>query len=137
MRKLFSTAIAIVVAISMLFPVPAHAIPKKFRNCPNIQQDGITYLLYGNSAIVRKVPNKENIVIPNRITYRKKKYVVAAIWDGTFCKATRLRKVDIKAAQLETIEDPAIFENRRIKVVVHDKATYQWLLRGGVNVVLR
>jgi hypothetical protein len=45
--------------------------------------------------------------------------------------------IDLRAKYLECIEDPAIFDNHRIKVIAHDNSTYKWLKRSGVNVTKR
>lgn len=135
-KKLVSIVIAAVLAISAAFPARAEAIPSKFRNCPSVQQNGITYLLYKNLAIVRKTPNRETVTIPNTIKVRGKKYLVRAIWDHTFEMTPKLRTIKLKATSLECIEDPAIFTNHKIKVVAYDKSTFKWLKRSGVNVTL-
>ena len=64
-----------------------------------------------------------------------KAYTVTAIWDGTFSKCPETRRVILKARNLETIEDPAIFSGK-ISVTAYDRATYAWLKRGGVKVTL-
>lgn len=128
----------LIVALTFIFTVfttPAHAMPNKFKNCPRTKQDGITYILYGNGAIVYQTPKRNTITIPNTIKVKNKTYVVKAIWDRTFELNKSLRIVNLKAKNLECIEDPAIFTNHNIKVNVWDKSTYNWLKRGGVNVI--
>lgn len=122
-----------------IFTTPAEAlvVPRKFKKCPQIKQDGITYILYGKCAIVARTPNRKRITIPNTIKHKGKKYLVRAIWDKTFELNNRLRYIDIKATQLECIEDPAIFDNHKIKVTVYDKGTYNWLKCYGSNVMYK
>ena len=132
--KRFASIFAILALILTIFTTPAHAMPNKFKNCPTTKQNGITYILYKKCAIVKRTPNRKTVVIPNTIKVKGKKYCVRAIWDNTFERTPKLRVVNLKAKNLECIEDPAIFTNHKIKVITHDKFTYDWLKRGGVNV---
>lgn len=132
----------IFITLSIVFSIfttsaEALTVPRKFKNCPQTKQDGITYVLYKKYAIVARTPNRKHITVPNTIKYKNKKYLVRAIWDETFKLNNNLRYIDIKATQLECIEDPAIFDNHKIKVTVHDKSTYNWLKRYGSNVVYK
>lgn len=135
--KRFASVLATLALILAIFTTPAHAIPRKFKNCPQVKQDGITYLLYDKCAIVTKTPNRRTITIPHKIRTKGKTYTVRSIWGGTFERNKSLRVVDLRAKYLECIEDPAIFDNHRIKVITHDNGTYKWLKRNGVNVIKR
>lgn len=115
-------------------PEPAQAIPRKFRNCPKVSQNGITYLLYQRAAIVTRTPNRQSVTIPDTIRHSGKTYTVRSIWDHTIEMCPKIKRIILKARSLEAIEDPAIFENHSIKVVAYDRSTYAWLKRSGVNV---
>lgn len=116
-------------------PEPAEATPRKFRKCPTVEQNEVTYRLYKRFAIVQATPNRQSVTIPNTIKTGGKSYTVTAIWDRTFSKCPKTRRVILKARHLETIEDPAIFRGK-ISVTAYDRATYAWLKRGGVKVTL-
>lgn len=134
--KRFATILTALAIVFAIFATPAYAMPNKFKNCPQTKQDGITYILYGKLAIVCKTPrNAHTITIPNKISIKGKKYLVRAIWDRTFELNKSLQTVNLKATSLECIEDPAIFTNHKIKVNCYNRFTYNWLKRGGVNVV--
>lgn len=135
--KRFTSILATFALIFAIFATPAHAIPTRFKNCPTAKKNGITYILYKKYAIVKRTPNRKTVVIPNTIKVKGKKYHVSSVWEGTFEKTPKLRVVNLKATNLECIEDPAIFDNHNIKVIVHDADTYKWLKRGGVNVILK
>ena len=135
--KRFATILTTIALILAIFVTPAQAMPNKFKDCPQVKQNGITYLLYKECAIVRKTPNRKIVTIPNKIKVNGKKYVVRAIWDHTFEMTPKLRKINLKATSLECIEDPAIFKSRKIKVVAHDSFTYNWLKRNNVNVIYK
>lgn len=134
MKRIIKAMAIVTILTALLVPTEALAIPKKFKDCPTTTQSGVTYLLYKSQAIVTKTPNKNKITIPYSVKYKGKKYAVKAIWDGTFSKNGKLRQVDLKC-DLETIEDPAIFE-RNIKVTVHHKSMYKWLKAEKVKVTL-
>lgn len=136
MKRLVSALAALVLTLTM-FATPAQAIPNKFKGCLEVKKDGITYLLYKRCAIVRKTPNQRKVTIPNSIKVGHKRYHVRAIWDHTFEMTPKLRVVNLKATDLECIEDPAIFKNHKIKVVAHDQFTYKWLKRSHVNVTFK
>ena len=136
MKRLASIFVTLVLVLAV-FVTPAHAIPAKFKGCPTVKQNGITYMLYKRCAIVRKTPNQKRVVIPNTIKVKGKTYGVRAIWDHTFECTPKLRIVDLRATDLECIEDPAIFENHNIKVIAHDTFTYKWLKRNHVNVTYK
>ena len=132
-KRIIPAILALAMAITMIFPARALAIPAKFRNCPSVTKDGVTYLLYKRCAIVRKTPNRKTVTIPRTIRVKGKTYGVRAIWDHTFEMTPKLRTVILKA-DVECIEDPAIFTSHRIKVKTNSKDMYKWLKRGGVNV---
>lgn len=134
MKRLVKFMALFAILTALLVPTEALAIPKKFKDCPTTRQDGVTYLLYKSHAIVTKTPNQKKVTVPYSVKYKGKKYAVKAIWDGTFSKNGKLKQVDLKC-DLETIEDPAIFD-RGIKVTVHHKSMYKWLKAEGVKVTL-
>lgn len=133
-RRQFLAALAGLAAVAIT-PRPAEAMAVKFRKCPTVKQNGITYRLYQRYAIVEKTPNRRSVTIPDRIKTGGKTYTVTAIWDGTFSKCPKTKRVILKARHLETIEDPAIFSGR-ISVTAYDRTTYKWLKRGGAKVTL-
>lgn len=135
--KRFASILTTLSLILAIFTTPAHAIPRKFKNCPQVKQDGITYLLYDKCAIVTKTPNRRTITIPHKIKAKGKTYTVRSIWENTFERNKSLRVIDLRAKYLECIEDPAIFDNHRIKVIAHDNSTYKWLKNNDVNVIKR
>lgn len=135
--KRFASILVTLVLVLAVFVTPAHAIPAKFKGYPMVKQEGITYMLYKRCAIVRKTPNQKRVTIPNTIKVKGKTYNVRSVWDRTFECTPKLRVVDLKATDLECIEDPAIFTNRKIKVIAHDKMTYKWLKRNHVNVTYK
>lgn len=132
-RRQFFAGLAALAALA-LTPEPAEAIPRKFRKCPKVTQNGIEYLLYHRAAIVTRTPNRRSITIPDTIRHDGARYQVRSIWDHTIEMCPKIRRVILKARSLEAIEDPAIFEDHSIKVVAYDRSTYQWLKRSGVNV---
>lgn len=132
-RRQFFAGLAALAALA-LTPEPAEAMPAKFRKCPQVTQNGITYLLYDRCAIVTKTPNRASVTIPHTIKHAGKCYTVRNVWDRTIEMCPKIKRVILKARDLEAIEDPAIFERHSIKVVAYDRATYQWLKRSGVNV---
>ena len=119
--------------ILALTATTAHAIPKKFKNCPSTKQDGITYLLYRDAAIVTKVPNRRVLTIPYSIRARGRRYKVTSIWEHTFECVPSLRTIYLRA-DVEAIEDPRIFRDRRVEVRTNIWANYTWLKRSRVNV---
>lgn len=135
--KRFASIFVVIILVLAVFTTPAHAIPAKFKGCPTVKQNGITFMLYKRCAIVRKTPNQKRVVIPNTIKVKGKTYCVRSVWDHTFEMTPKLRVVDLKATSLECIEDPAIFDNHNIKVIAHDAFTYKWLKRNHVNVTFK
>ena len=132
-RRQFLAALAGLAAVAI--PRPAEAMAVKFRKCPTVIQNGVTYRLYQRYAIVQRTPNRKSVTIPNAIKAGGKTYTVTAIWDRTFSRTPKVQRVILKARNLETIEDPAIFRGK-ISVTAYDRATYAWLKRGGVKVTL-
>lgn len=130
-RAFVAAAFAAIAAAAA--PKEAHAIPVQFRKCPRIKQNGITYLLYQRCAIVTALPNRATVTIPHTIKHKGKIYTVSAIWPNTISRAPKLRRLVIKARDLETIEDTAI-TRRGLTVIVSDRATAQWLRLIGANV---
>lgn len=133
-RRQFLAALAGLAAVAIT-PRPAEAMPAKFRKCPTVEQNGVTYRLYKRYAIVQATPNRKSVTIPNAVKAGGKSYTVSAIWDKTFSRTPKLQRVILKARHLETIEDPAIFSGR-ISVTAYDRTTYKWLKRGGAKVTL-
>ena len=103
---------------------------------PTTEQNGVVYLLHDQAAIVIETPNRKSITIPDSIRHGRKRYPVAAIWDGTFSATPELQRVILKATELETIEDPAIYDGK-IEVICSDRATYEWLHDVGVKAKYR
>ena len=122
--------VVLALAISALFPSSAEAMAKKFKGCPSVTKQGITYLLYRDAAIVRKTTGK-NIVIPYSFKHKGKLYKVRAIWDGALSKNKSLRKIDLRA-YLETCEDDSLFikDARKIRIIVHRRSDYEWIRHG-------
>lgn len=116
---------------------PRANYPYDMRNDPTTEQNGITYLLHEDFAVVIATPNRRTVTIPHAIRYADKRYTVLAIWDGTFSETPKLRRVKLKARNLETIEDPRIFEDASVQVICYDRATYEWLNEVGVNAVCK
>lgn len=133
-RRQFLAALAGLAAVAIT-PRPAEAMAKKFRKCPTVTQNGVTYRLYERYAIVQATPNRKSVTIPNSIKTGGKTYTVSAIWDRTFSRTPKVQRVILKARDLECIEDPAIFSGK-ISVTAYDRDTYKWLKRGGVKVTL-
>lgn len=127
-------AIILTLILTMMFPTIARA--SEFDNCPRIEQNGITYVLFNHWAMVENVTDCENIVIPNSIRNKGLIYFVVAVWDDTFNTMSSLCTIDFQTTNLETVEDFTIFSNPDIKVTVHDESTYDWFNECGVNVTL-
>lgn len=124
-------ALAAAAIITAATPRTAEAIPAKFRKCPRVVQNGITYRLFECTAIVEKCPARKSVTIPHSIRHAGKAYTVAAIWDGAISPKTA--RVVLKARELETIEDARIWR-RNVTVICGDKSTRAWLKRGGAKV---
>lgn len=125
-RAFVAAAFATVTALAA--PKEAQAIPRQFRQCPRVKQNGITYLLYQRAAIVTAMPNRQSVTIPDTIRHASRVYTVSAIWDGTASRAPRISRLVIRARSLESIEDPAIWDRRGLTVILSDFATYAWLV---------
>lgn len=133
-RATLAIVAALLTLLVALTPVDAHAVPKKWRNAPSVTQSGVTYRYRDKVAVVTKVPNRKEVTIPAFIKVNGKRYQVRAIWDDALWGAKKLRKLTIHA-DLESIEDPAIWDRRpRIKVVATVPGVYSWLKRTGVSV---
>lgn len=132
-RRQFFVGLAALAALAVT-PTEAEATPRKFAKCPKVTQNGIEYLLYKRAAIVTKTPNRASVTIPHSIRHNGKSYIVRSIWDHTIEECPKIRRIVLKARDLEAIEDPAIFEDRRIVVIAYDRSTYTWLKRSRVNV---
>lgn len=91
-------------------PEPAEAMPRKFRKCPRIEQNGINYILWHGCAIVTKCPARKSVTIPNSIKHSGKRYTVSAIWPDSISRKTK--RVVIKARDLETVEDCRILQGK-------------------------
>lgn len=108
-------------------PEPAEAMPRKFRKCPRIEQNGIDYILWNGCAIVTKCPARKSVTIPNAIKHSGKRYTVTAIWPDSISRKTK--RLVIKCAHLETIEDSAVFDRRNLEIKCSDPDTRAWLKR--------
>lgn len=133
-------ALAILAAIAA--PTTAEAAeprenwPENMQNDPTTEQNGILYLLHDRAAIVIETPNRRAVTIPDSIKHEGERYPVAAIWDGTFSATPKLRRVILKATELETIENLAIYDGK-IEVICSDRDTYDWLKDVGVKAKYR
>lgn len=133
-------ALAILAAIAA--PTTAKAAeprenwPENMQNDPTTEQNGILYLLHDHAAIVIETPDRRAVTIPDSIKHDGERYPVAAIWDGTFSATPKLQRIILKATQLETIEDLAIYDGK-IEVICSDRATYAWLKDVGVKAKYR
>lgn len=108
-RREFLAVLAALAAVA-LTPEPAEAMPRKFRKCPQVEQNGVRYLLWKRYAIVTKCPARKSVTIPDKIKHSGTRYTVRAVWDGAISRETR--RVVIKARHLETIEDARILTDR-------------------------
>lgn len=115
---------------------PRENWPEAMQGDPTTEQNGITYLLHDAAAIVIETPNRKSVTIPDSIRHEGKRYPVAAIWDGTFSTTPKLQRIILKATELETIEDPAIYDGK-IEVICSDRDTYEWLHDVGVKAKYR
>lgn len=129
-KRLIPAILALVLAISALFPLTAEAMPRKFKGCHSVTKGNITYLLYRDAAIVTKTTGK-NITIPYSFKHKGKLYKVRAIWDGALSRNKSLRRIDLRAF-LETCEDDSLFikDARKIRIIVHRKSDYDWIRYG-------
>lgn len=115
---------------------PRENWPEAMQNDPTTEQNGILYLLHDGFSIVIETPDRRAVTIPDSIKHDGKRYPVAAIWDGTFSATPKLQRVVLKATQIETIEDLAIYEGK-IEVICSDRETYEWLKDVGVKAKYR
>lgn len=133
-------ALAILAAIAA--PTKAEAAeprenwPEAMQNDLTTEQNGITYLLHEGFSIVIETPDRRAVTIPDSIKHEGERYPVTAIWDGTFSATPKLQRVVLKATQIETIEDLAIYDGK-IEVICSDRATYEWLKDVGVKAKYR
>lgn len=139
-RQFFALAAAALIAAAT--PTEARAAdprelwPVDMQDDPITEQNGVTYLLHEGFSIVIETPDRRAVTIPDSIRHDGKRYDVTAIWDETFSTTPKLRRVILKAAKLETIEDPAIFDGK-IEVICSDRETYEWLKDVGVKAKYR
>lgn len=115
---------------------PRESWPEAMQDDPTTEQNDITYLLHDAAAIVIETPNRRAVTIPDSIRHDGERYQVVAIWDGTFSATPKLRRVILKATQLEIIEDLAIYEGK-IEVICSDRDAYEWLKEVGVKAKYR
>ena len=115
---------------------PRENWPEAMQGDPTTEQNGVVYLLHEHAAIVIETPDRRAVTIPDSIRHDGKRYPVAAIWDGTFSATPKLQRVILKATQIETIEDLAIYEGK-IEVICSDRETYEWLKDVGVKAKYR
>lgn len=121
-------AIAAAIIATAATPRPAEAMPAKFRKCPTVKQNGISYLLYQHAAIVTKCPARKSVTIPHRIKLGGKTYTVSAIWSGAVSHKTA--RIVLKARDLETIEDMSVWRRKDLTIICSDAETRVWLRRG-------
>ena len=110
--------------------------PEAMQEDPTTEQNGVVYLLHDRAAIVIETPNRRAVTIPDSIRHEGERYPVAAIWDGTFSATPKLKRIILKATELETIEDLAIYDGK-IEVICSDRDTYEWLKDVGVKAKYR
>ena len=115
---------------------PRENWPEAMQGDPTTEQNGVVYLLHNGFSIVIETPDRRAVTIPDSIKHDGKRYPVAAIWDGTFSATPKLRRIILKATQLETIEDLAIYDGK-IEVICSDRDTYEWLKDVGVKAKYR
>ena len=115
---------------------PRENWPEAMQDDPTTEQNGVVYLLHEGFSIVIETPDRRAVTIPDSIKHDGERYPVAAIWDGTFSATPKLQRVVLKATQLETIEDLAIYDGK-IEVICSDRATYEWLKDVGVKAKYR
>ena len=128
-RRDFLAVIAVAIITAAVTPAEAQAMPKKFRGCRSVTQNGVTYLLYKRSAIVTKCPSRASVTIPDSIKHEGSSYIVASIWDGAISRSTT--RLVIKSKHLETIEDGAVWDRKSLTVIVQDRSVYQWITSTG------
>ena len=98
-------------------------------------KDGNYYALYkGKVAAFHKVKkHAKSITIPKYIKVKGKKYKVIAIHELQLWERVDVKKVTVKADNLETIEEPTLYKSWRsqfhvkLKVKITDKDTRDWL----------
>ena len=124
MRR-FLAALTVCVAFLATIPTNADASP----HWRPFIKDEYAYAIGSNygpkAAAIVKVPNRKNVTIPRAVTYKGKRYRVAAIWDGAIGR--NVRSIDIQTPYLDCIEDDTIFDSKKVRVIVHDRDTYAWL----------
>lgn len=126
MLKRFRAVFVTVVTILALVPTPAHAIPRIWRNAPNVTQGAVTYKVTRGMAVVTKC-HGQSVTIPKSIRHKGRTYKVLAIWDGGL---RGVRKLNLKAG-LETCEDARLW---KISVTTNNMAAYKWLKRTHAHV---
>ena len=142
---LFATILVLMLTICA-WTTPAHAIEAKATNMqtpPNSfkvvkAKDGNYYSLYNYrghkcAAFHKLKHHAKSITIHKYINYKGKKYKVVAIHECALFERVDIKKVTIKADNLETIEEPALYKqwrkdhHKKLKVVIKDKETRRWL----------
>ena len=97
--------------------------------------DGNYYAIYkGNVCALTKIKrHAKSIVVPKFIKVGNKRYKVVAIHELGLSKRTDVKKVTIKATNMETVEEPALFKDwrdshhKKLKVKITDKTMRKWL----------
>lgn len=145
MKKIIGIIVIVVFASIVAFPAQANAqeLQTEEMNLPPNAfkviktKDGNYYSLYninGNHAAFHKVKkHAKKITIKKYVKYNGKKYKVSAIHEFGLFERKDIKKVTIKANNLETIEEPALYKqyreqyHKKLKVICKDKETRKWL----------
>lgn len=110
-------------------PVPPNAT-KVVKN-----KDGNFYALYkGNVCALTKLKqHAKSVTVPKYIKVKGKRYKVVAIHELQLWERKDIKKVTIKATNMETVEDPTLFKSWRNKhhvklsVKITNKEMKKWL----------
>ena len=144
----FFATILVIMLSFVVFTTPAHAAqlqasstnmatpPNSFKVVKT--KDGNYYSLYNLNgskcaAFHRAKHHAKAITIHKYVIYKGKKYKVVAIHEFGLFERTDIKKVTIKADNMETIEEPALYKqwrkdhHKKVKVVCKDRDTRKWL----------
>ena len=135
----FFSLIAMALICMAIMPYPAYGAedvqlpPNAVKVVKNT--DGNYYALYpGKVAALTKIKtHTKTITVPKNIKVNGTKYKVVAIHEVGLFERKDVKKVTIRATNLETVEEPALFKEWRInhhsklKVKITNKTMRQWL----------
>ncbi len=106
---------------------------------PNAQKvvtyKGNYYALYKGKYAAFEAPkyHARTVVIPKYIKFKNKRYKVVCIHEFGLLERVDIKKVIIKATEMEIIEEPALYKklrkfyHKKLKVIATDKNVRQWL----------